>query len=43
RINRHLHKRIFHCQAIQNSKINNGNNQKQLRILSNTLQMDVSL
>ncbi|CAF1365858.1 unnamed protein product [Adineta steineri] len=42
RINRHLHKRIFHCQAIQNSKINNGNNQKQLRILSNTLQMDVS-
>ena len=39
RINRHFHKRTFHCEAIQTQLINDGN--KQYRKLSNTLEMDV--
>jgi hypothetical protein len=42
RINRFFHKRIFHCEAIQTQIINNENEQKQYRALSNSLQMDVA-
>jgi hypothetical protein len=43
RINRFLHKRIFHCQATQLEIVNNEYKQdKYLRILSNTLQIDVA-
>jgi len=44
RINRYLHKRKFHCEAIQTQFINDENKQQQQqqhRILSNILQMDV--
>jgi len=42
RINRYFHKRLFHCEAIQKQIIKNENKQEQLRIRSNTLQMDVA-
>ncbi|CAF4568039.1 unnamed protein product [Rotaria sp. Silwood1] len=43
RINRHFHKRLFHCEGIQSESINNENQQqqKQNRILSKKLHMDV--
>ena len=43
RVNRYLHKRTFHCQATQLQIINNESKQEKfLRILSNTLKMDVA-
>jgi len=39
RITRQLHKRLFHCQATQ---ITNDKQNEQIRIHSNTLQMDVA-
>lgn len=42
RINRHFHKRIFHCEATQQQISNNENNQEQYRVFSNILQMDVA-
>jgi hypothetical protein len=42
RINRSFQKHIFHCEATQRQIINNDNKPNQLRILSNTLQMDVA-
>ncbi|UJR14833.1 hypothetical protein I4U23_001818 [Adineta vaga] len=42
RINRSLHKRTFYCQANQLPTIKVEQNVQQLRILSNTLQMDVA-
>lgn len=39
RVNRHFHKRIFHCEATQ---ILNDNESEQNRILSNAVQFDVS-
>lgn len=42
RANRSLHKRTFHCQAIQIPSIKSEQHAPQLRILSNTLQLDVA-
>ena len=42
RINRPLHKRTLHCQAIQTPSIKSEQHAPQLRILSNTLQLDVA-
>jgi hypothetical protein len=42
RINRYFHQRLFHCEATQIQIINNENKQEQIRIRSNTLQMDVA-
>ncbi len=42
RINRYFHKRLFHCEAIQIQNLNNENTYEQIRIRSNTLQIDVA-
>ncbi|CAF1279939.1 unnamed protein product [Adineta ricciae] len=42
RINRPLHKRTLHCQAVQTPSIKSEQHAPQLRILSNTLQLDVA-
>lgn len=42
RINRHLHKRTFHCEATQSELINHENQQQQQhRVYSKKLRMDV--